>query len=174
MKINAQLMLDDSEKNFSIPLSSTVLATLVDLLPDNVANTEVFDYLAGHADSAVRMAIAEKEFLPAGAIKHLLNDASIDVLKKLLSSRTARGQLGTIEALALCRRDPDLAETIAYCYEDFAQCDESVIGFLETHADTKVRLGLASNCLVPKWVLQRMAKNDLDSEVRDSARYVMT
>lgn len=174
MKTGAQLLLGDAEKNFSIPLSSSVLTSLVNLLPDNKANSGLFEYLASHPDSTVRAAVADKEFLPATAIKHLLSDPAIEVLKQLLNSSGARKQIGTNEALALCRRDPELAETIGYSYQDFSQCDESVISFLESHADTRVRRSLATNWFAPKWVLQRLSQNDLDSEVRDSALESMT
>ncbi|MBK7684981.1 MAG: hypothetical protein IPJ25_02240 [Rhodocyclaceae bacterium] len=174
MKTNAHMILGDAENNFSIPLSSTVLTTLIDLLPDDTTNSALFEYLASHADSAVRAAVADKEFLPVTAVKQLLNDPALGVLKRLLNSQNAREHVGTIEALALCRRDPELATKLGRDIENFSQCDESVISFLETHADTKVRLSLATNCLVPKWVLQRLAQNDVDPEVRDSARYAMS
>ena len=71
MKTNAHMILGDAENNFSIQLSSSVLTTLIDLLPDDTTNSALFEYLASHADSAVRTAVADKEFLPVTAVKQL-------------------------------------------------------------------------------------------------------
>lgn len=170
MTITAQLTLDDGERSISVSLCSDALATLAKVLLDHKDLAEAFDYLSCHADYGVRMAIARKQYLPAAAVRRLASDPAVAVANDLLRSGEACKVLTNDEVLTLCKRDPSLAESIAGRYEDFALDDEAVAAFLESHADARVRARLAGNPFVPKSVLRRLAQDDMDDRVRETAR----
>ncbi len=173
MTINATIALDDGTQNVSDSVSSSQLAAWAASLSDTENHSGIFDILSRHDDSAVREAIAGMSRLPDAVIRRLAVDPALAVAKDLLRAQEIRARLTAEEVLAICRRDPELAASVAGTYEDYVLDDDAVIDFLENHPDCQVRANLADNPFVPKAVLRRMAASDPDAEIRESARVVI-
>lgn len=173
MTIKAQLTLSDGEQTLAVEVSSDALAVLAANLPDTAMLTDMFDMLAQHPDFKVRNAIAGMENLPPAAIRRLVDDSSMSVVKKLLKSKKTCEQLSAQEVLGICQRDPELAGTIAAGFEDFNLDGDAVITLLEKHSDTYVRTQLAGNPFAPNQVLRRIGANDPDEMVRQIAKDIL-
>lgn len=173
MTIKAQLTLSDGEQTLAVEISSDALSVLAAKLPDTAMLTDMFDMLAQHPDFKVRMAIAGMENLPPAAIRRLVDDPAMSVVRVLLKSKTAREQLSAQEVLDICQRDPELAGMIAACFEDFNLDGDAVITLLERHSDTHVRTQLAGNPFAPNQVLRRIGANDPDEMVRLLAKDIL-
>lgn len=173
MTITSTLTLDDGERSIGLSLPSAALAKLAEKLNDHEDTAEAFDWLSRHTDSTVRKAIASKQCLPTTAVRRLAADPSAEVTLELLRSSRACRLLTGYEVLSLSQRDPAVAESIAGRYEDFVLDDDVVATALEAHADSRVRVALAGNALVPKPVLRRLAQSDPDAGVRNIARQML-
>ncbi len=169
--IVAQLTLTLGEKVETINIGSEALANAISGLPDEVLSEEILALLASHQSAEVRSRIAGKDNLPEDAIRMLAKDSSRNVVYALLNSSSARSMLSAQELLAICKKDPELAGSVAGNLEDFSGVDtDAVLELLEHHPDPDVRLRLISSYNIQKRTLQRIANNDPDEEVKARAR----
>lgn len=175
MTITSQLTLTQGEKTITVNLGPDALSNLMYHIPDEESMGDLYTLLAEHQSTEVRSNIAGKDHLTDLAVRILAKDTSRSVLNSLISSAAARSSLTSDELLAICKMDPELAASVASYIEHFgALGTDDVLDFLEHHPDPDVRLQLINNQYgVQKRVLQRMAKNDPDLDLRAKARVVL-
>ncbi len=174
MTTTAKVTLSDGNRTFAIEVPAHSLAYLIASLPDSAERVEVSDFLAEHHDFAVRLAVAGLENLSTTAIERLAVDSSLSVVKQLLKSKATRPKLTSQQVLAIAQRDPELAGFVAATIEDFSLDDDALLSCLESHPDTHVRAKLAGNPFAGNAVLRRIAANDVDAKVRETAAEMLT
>ena len=174
MSISTIFVLNNGETSFGISLQDDDLIAVLAVLPDTFDWAGAFEMLASHGNFEVRKAVAVKTSLTLRAIKQLLNDPAITVVKQLLTRHFDEIfiQLKTVEMLKVCRRDPELAQSFAEHYGMNGLHDKTLLELLESHPDTLVRQNLAANPYVPDEVLRRMAVSDENDSVRNAFQSV--
>jgi len=170
MPISTKFVLNDGETACSISLSDNYLVAVLAVLPDSFDWAGAFEMLSSHGNFEVRNAVAAKASLTLRAMKQLVDDPAITVVKQLLTHHfdAIFTQLKTVEMLNVCRRDPELALLFAEHYGMNGFHDEILLELLENHPDSLVRQNLAANPYVPEEVLRRMAVSDENDSVRNA------
>lgn len=170
MSIQTSFALSDDETAFIVSLSDDDLVAVLEVLPDTFDWAGAYEMLASHGNFEVRKAVAVKASLTLRAMKKLVDDPAIAVVKQLLTRHFDEifTQLKTVERQKVCRRDPELALLFAEHYGMNGLHDETLLELLEKHPDTLVRRNLAANPYVPDEALMRMAISDENDSVRSA------
>ena len=168
--IRTKFVLNNGDTAFGISLPDDDLVAVLAVLPDTFDWAGAYEMLASHGNFEVRKAVAAKASLTVRAIKQLVDDPEIKVVKQLLIRHfdAIFTQLKTVEILKICRRDPELALSFTEHYGMNGLHDETLLELLENHPDLVVRRNLAANPYVPDEVLRRMAVGDENDNVRSA------
>jgi hypothetical protein len=170
MPISTKLVLNDGETAFGITLSDVDLIAVLTVLPGSFDWAGAYELLSSHGNFEVRKAVAAKTSLTLRAMKKLVNDPAIAVVKQLLIRHfdAIFTQLKIVEMLTICQRDPELALSFAEHYGVSGLHDETLLALLEKNPESLVRRNLAANPYVPDEVLMRMAVSDENDSVRSA------
>ena len=168
--IRTKFVLNNGDTAFGISLPDDDLVAVLAVLPDTFDWAGAYEILANHGNFEVRKAVAAKASLTVRAIKQLVDDPEIKVVKQLLIRHfdAIFTQLKTVEILKICRRDPELALSFTEHFGMNSLHDETLRDLLENHPDLLVRRNLAANPFVPDEVLRRMAVTDENDSVRNA------
>ncbi|MER2514614.1 MAG: hypothetical protein ABTQ25_19760 [Nitrosomonas ureae] len=170
MPIRTKFVLNNGDTAFGISLPDDDLVAVLAVLPDTFDWAGAYEILANHGNFEVRKAVAVKASLTLKAMKQLVDDPAIAVVKQLLTRHFDEifTQLNTIERQKVCQRDPELALLFAEHFGMNGLHDETLLELLENHRDSLVRRNLAANPYVPDEVLRRMAVGDENDSVRNA------
>ena len=170
MPIRTKFELNNGDTAFGISLPDDDLVAVLAVLPDTFDWAGAYEMLASYGNFEVRKAVAVKASLTLRAMKQLVDDPAIAVVKQLLTRHFDEifTQLNTVEMLKVCQRDPEFALLFAEHYGMNGLHDEILLELLENHPDSLVRQNLASNPHVPDEVLRRMAISDENDGVRNA------
>jgi hypothetical protein len=151
---------EDGEKIYSRALSFDEVSNLVASARDSKENEPFFAVAARHPAGAVREYVASKDNLPEEALKLLMYDKEINVLRNLTRSEKFRHFATTEDLQRLSSIDTELAQNIACTLESFAEADTMKLAeFYAAHSDPGVVSYLASNYATPRRVLRGLLKH---------------
>jgi len=129
-------------------------------LQDNDGNSKIFEVASKHAASNVREQAASKDHLSEVAIKALVNDPSINVVRSLVRSQKFKGSVDQKTLEMLIDRDPEVAQSIAGDLDSFSEADQnSLAQKLASHSDLTVLNALASSYNTPKKILKALSSH---------------
>ena len=170
MPIRTKFVLNNGDTAFGISLPDDDLVAVLAVLPDTFDWAGAYEILANHGNFEVRKAVAVKASLTLRAMKQLVDDPAIAVVKQLLTRHFDEifTQLKTVEILKICRRDPELALSFTEHYGMNGLYDATLLELLENHPDLVVRRNLAANPYVPYEALMRLAVSDENNNVRSA------
>jgi hypothetical protein len=168
--IRTKFELNNGDTAFGISLPDDDLVAVLAVLPDTFDWAGAYEILANHGNFEVRKAVAVKASLTLRAMKQLVDDPAIAVVKQLLTRHFDEifTQLNTIERQKVCQRDSELALLFAEHYGMNGLYDATLLELLENHPDLVVRRNLAANPYVPYEALMRLAVSDENNNVRSA------
>jgi len=167
---NITLNVEVDGQSMSCPVGVGLLRDIMSSYPDTEESSPLFEIIAQHPSSGVRLNVANKEFLSENAVARLSEDADMSVVRSLCSNRKFKRYAREDVVLPLIAKDRECAETIAYNLEGFQNCDTDVLirAFLSS-ADPERRLFLISNSSLPA-KLSKQLSVDPDPGVSAEAR----
>ncbi len=151
--------------NVDITLGYELVEIIASSLPDAEGCVEIFSALAKHPSSTVRASIACKDRLDDITVQLLISDHSIEVLRRVVDSESAKKELTTDQLLSYIEKDVELAKSIADNLSDFDLADIGTLArSLASHSDPSVRGAFARSRSAPKAELKKLL-NDIDPDV---------
>ena len=144
------VIVDGDKEILSMNLSYSSVGAILNDLPDLAEHGDLYQIAAKHPSREVRGVVAQKNTISAAICDVLANDASIDVLRNLISNKSF-GEIATIDLLEkLIERDVEIAGRIAGFIRLYQQADLSKLAVLiSDHSDPEVLVTLGQSRRTP-------------------------
>ena len=157
-KFEYKLVITENGKEvLSKVLSYTAVSDILSNTGDSKDNVDLFTWAASHPASAVREYVASKDNLPESLVKKLSADKSIDVLRRLVNSKTYKEHASLDELEKLLSLDIEIAKSIASDIESFSEADTNKLcTIVAAHSDPSVVAILAGHYSTPKKILKSL------------------
>ena len=139
-------------------LSYEDVSSIISALQDNESNQKIFEAGAIHSASSVREQVASKDNLSESAVKVLVQDKAINVLRNLVRSQKFKETADQKTLEELIDRDPEVAQSIAGDLDSFSEADQNALAQkLASHVDLTVLNALAGSYNTPKKILKTLS-----------------
>ena len=139
-------------------LSYEDVSSIISALQDNESNQKIFEAGAIHSASNVREQVASKDNLSEAAVKILVKDKAINVLRNLVRSQKFKETADQKTLEEFIDRDPEVAQSIAGDLDSFSEADQNALAQkLASHADLTVLNALAGSYNTPKKILKTLS-----------------
>lgn len=154
-------------------LSHEDVKVLIASFPDDGASDAILECAAKHSSYGVRGEVAKKQMLPEVALKILVADSVVDVLRSLVASASFK-KFATTEVLEhLISRDPGVAQYVARSISDYDLIDaHRLAAKLSKHPDLSVVQDLTISNLTARPILKQLTTHK-DPLVASRAQHLM-
>lgn len=169
-KINVELTINGQK----VKVGHKFLEDISMNIPDVKENSKIFTILAYSDNFEVRDNIARKDNLSLEAIDTLLNDASDNIIDRILSNRDVNKYITNEQIFSIIEKNNiKLLSTIAENIDEFHSCDKcEILNTLVKHKSSRVKAALFSYSVSDLLSIEKLKElsNDEDFDVATEAK----